>query len=844
MKLKFLTPITLLLAALSFSTFSVVASQTADRAPLTGGSSKISFDLAGAWEVSASGSNDWFAATVPGCIHTDLLAAKRIPDPFYRDNEKQVWWVGEQAWAYRRKFEVTPDLLQRQRVLLRCEGLDTLATIRLNGQELGKADNMFRTWEFDVKSALRSGENEIGITFASPFPYMQSRKAELPAKMQERSWVRKEPCQFGWDWGPKLVTCGIYKQIAIVAFDTARLSDVLILQDHSQKGRVDVQVQVAAETTGSSAVRAVVSVRDNQKEVGTAEMALAEGKGIGTVTIKEPKLWWPNGMGDHPLYTVETRLLDAKGKVLDQSSKRIGLRTLKLLPPDKRTHAPLRFEVNGVQYFSKGANCIPFDSFNTRVTPDILRRYVADAVAANMNTLRFWGGGYYEEDELFDACDELGICVWLDFKFACSGYPTSDNAFMENVRMEARDQLQRLRHHACIGVWCGNNEIAMMKAMPQADYDKLFKDLLGSQVKEFAPQANYVPGSPDCGDNHSWEVWHGGKPFESFRKQSGFMSEFGLQSFPEPKSVRLYTDEGDRGSVLSPVMVSHEKDGGAKGIKKIANYIQQYFKPTKDFDSTLWLSQIMQAYGIKMGAESWRQNMPNSMGCVFWQYNDCYPVASWSSVDYYGRWKALQYAARHFYEPLLVSGVENLGDGTVDVFISSDAMEACRGKVSWIASDTSGKVLEQDAKVLEIPAHQSQKVCTVNLSKECKALGVNAVLTWLKLEVGGKIVSENLVLFTAPSQIELADPQIHCDVKESKDGYVVTLTAQKPALWAWLTMKDGDAKYSDNFIHLFPVSPKQIIVKPTQHISLAELKNRLQVFSLFDTYAPKMPDAL
>ena len=797
----------------------------------------VCLDLGGTWQVAQEGKTDWIPASVPGNVHTDLLNAGKIPDPFYRDNEKQVQWVGETGWIYKRAFQVSNDLLQRDRVLLRCEGLDTLAAIKINGKEIGRADNMFRVWEFDVKSALRSGENEIEITFASPFPYMKERKAQQPEKMKDRAWLRKEPCQFGWDWGPTLVTCGIYKNIGLVAFDTARLSDVLILQDHSQKDRVELQVQVAAETARAAALRAVVTVRDNQKEVGSAEVALAEGKGCGTLTIKEPKLWWPAGMGEHPLYVVETRLLDSAGNLLDQSVKRIGLRTLKMLPPDKNTQAPLRFEVNGILYFAKGANCIPFDSFTSRVTPEILRRYVADAVAANMNTLRFWGGGYYEEDELFDACDEMGICVWMDFKFACSGYPALNDEFMENVRMEARDQLRRLRHHPSIAVWCGNNEIAMMKCMVSEEYDKLFKDLLGAQVKELAPDANYAPGSPDCGDNHYWKVWHGGKPFESYRDQSGFMSEFGLQSFPEPNSVRLYTDESDRNSILSPVMVSHEKNSGVKGIDKITNYMQQYFRPAKDFDSTLWLSQIMQAYGIKMGAEYWRATMPKTMGCVFWQYNDCWPVASWSSVDYYGRWKALHYAARHFYEPLLVSGLEHADKGTVDVFVTSDCMEACRGKASWTATDLNGKVLEQCAQDMEIPARQSQLICTADLSKQCQELGTNGVLVWLKLEVGGNTVSDNLVFFTAPKELNLANPDIRCEVTESKDGFCVTLTAQKPALWAWITLSEGDAKYSDNFVHLFPGSPKKILVKPAQPISLGEFEKRMRVQSLFDTYS-------
>ncbi len=302
-------------------------------------------------------------------------------------------------------------------------------------------------------------------------------------------------------------------------------------------------------------------------------------------------------MGEQPLYAVEVKLLDAGGKVLDQSDRRIGLRTLNLLAPDGEN--PLRFEANGVPFFAKGANWIPADAFANRVTPEILRRYVADAVAVNMNTLRFWGGGYYEEDALYDACDEMGICVWLDFKFGCSSYPAFDDAFMENVRREACDNLRRLRHHPCIAVWCGNNEISLMTGadwsdtvMGRADYDKLFKDLLAQQVRELAPQANYVSGSPDCGDTHNWEVWHGNKPFDFYRNLTGFMSEFGFQSFPEPKTVRAYTNESDRDSVLSPMMKWHERNGDGKGCDKIYDTMMVYFQPPKNFEVALWLSQI------------------------------------------------------------------------------------------------------------------------------------------------------------------------------------------------------------------------------------------------------------
>ena len=682
--------------------------------------------LNGPWLVAQAGKIEPIPATVPGCIHTDLMAAGKIPDPFFRDNEQTVQWVSEKTWVYRRTFTVPPETLQFDRVLLRCEGLDTLAAIKINDQAVGTADNMFRLWEYDVKGTLRPGENEIEITFRSPLPVMQERQARRPLyewigshEPQGRAWVRKEPCNFGWDWGPVLITCGIWRNISVEALNHARLEDVLILQDHSVPNRVTLSFQIKAESTPQKTLQAAIEVGYKGATVGKTTVEMPDGSGRAAIAITDPKLWWPAGMGDQALYEVRVELRDADGQALDTLSRRIGLRTVKLLEKDDQNS--LRFEANGIPFFSKGANWIPADPFANRVTPDVLRRYVADAVAVNMNTIRFWGGGFYEDDALFDACDELGICVWLDFKFACSAYPAFDDAFMENVRLEARDNLKRLRDHACIAVWCGNNEISLMtkeewskESMGRADYDKLFKGLLAAQVKEFAPQANYVSGSPDCGDTHYWQVWHGGKKFDEYRKLTGFMSEFGFQSFPEPRTVRSFTAEEDRTSLVTPILNWHQRS--PKGNEKIRDMITAYFNPPKDWDSALWLSQILQGYGIKMGAEYWRQTMPKSMGCVFWQYNDCWPVVSWSSVDYYGRWKALHYMARRFYAPILVSGLENPDKGTIDVFLTSDRLAPCRGTLSWQVTDLAGKSLQEGFVECDIPERQSQKVKTLGLS--------------------------------------------------------------------------------------------------------------------------------
>ena len=804
--------------------------------------------LNGAWEFAPAGGGEWRPATVPGCVHSDLLAAGKIPDPFYRENEKAVQWVGETNWVYRRTFQVSTSELAHDRVLLRCQGLDTFATIRVNGRELGRTDNMFRTWEFDVKPVLQAGTNSIEIAFESVLPYMKQRNTERPLyewagshEPKGRAWVRKEPCDFGWDWGPVLITCGIWKPIELVTFDEARLADVAILQDLSDKTKAELTVQIKAETTKPSDLRAVVHVTQANRPIAQEELNLVDGAATAHLTVHDPMLWWPNGMGKHPLYDVQVDLLGVNHTLLDRTVKRIGLRTVQLLPADN-THS-LRFAVNGVPFFAKGANWIPCDPFPNRVTPAELRRYVAGAVAANMNMMRFWGGGYYEEDALYDACEEMGILVWDDCKFACSSYPAFDPAFMENVRQEIRDNVRRLRHHPSIAVWCGNNEISLMtgpkwstNSMARADYDKLFTGLIGGEIKQLDPQALYVPGSPEVGDVHYWQVWHGGKPFEAYHSLNGFMSEFGFQSFPEPRTVDTYTAPEDRTSLFTPVMEWHERSAG-DGNKIISDMMQRYFMPAKDFDSALWLSQILQGYGIKSGAEFWRQNMPLSMGCIFWQYDDIWPVASWSSVDYFGRWKALQYMARRFYAPGLVSGRAETTNQSVAVYVTSDLLHSSRGRLSWQVTDLNGKSLERGNQTLDLDAQASRIAKKLDVAGLAEQHGATNLLVWLELKVPGQPVSKNLVTFVYPKELNLRDPGLKTSVRQTGEEFHVKLTAKAPALWTWLTLKNSDARYSDNFDHVRPGSPVEMTVKPQRSMTVAEFKNELQVHSLYDTYS-------
>ena len=798
--------------------------------------------LNGKWTVHQVGKQESIPAAVPGCIHTDLLAAGKIPDPFYRENEKAVYWVGETGWVYRRTFTVDPATLKKSRVLLRCEGLDTLAAVKVNGVEVGRADNMFRQWEFDVKGALKAGANEIEITFDSVLPTIavgqerQSLHTWGGLLGKGSGWVRKAPYMFGWDWGPALLTCGIWRDISVVAFD-ARLGDVAIRQDHSRKGKVELAVRASAEGAARSVA---VKVSFDGKTVAEAEGELVEGSVEAHLSIDDPKLWWPNGLGDQPLYEVSVDLLDGGGKVIDRQSRRIGLRTTELQL--KTDDHPLRLLVNGVPIFVKGASWIPSDNFPTRATAESLRRYVDDAAAANFNTLRVWGGGIYENPAFYDRCDERGILLWHDFMFSCNCYPAFDAPFMANVRAEISDVVKRLRHHPSIAVWCGNNEVGYLVGdawddthMARADYDALFKQLIPVVVTKLDPGAPYVPGSPELGDQHYWGVWHGKLGFETYETIHGFVTEFGMQSFAGPRTVATFTTPEDRASVFTDVMKAHQK---STGNELILHYLDDNFRKPKDFESTLWLSQIMQAYGIQWGAEHWRRERPASNGVLYWQYNDCWPGQSWSSVDYSHRWKALHYAARRFYAPLLVSGEADEKKGEVRLFVCSDLMEESHGTLAWTVADTDGKNLAEGSDEVEIPKQTSRMAKLVSVADALATVGKGRLMVWSTLTVSGKVASENLTLFVRPKDLALSDPSLKADVATDGDGFAVTLTAGRPALWAWVSLDGIDATYSDNFVHVRPDRPVVIRVTPREKMTVEQVLEKLRVRSLKDTYAP------
>jgi beta-mannosidase len=822
-------------------------------------------DLNGRWTVRQYDQPDdsMLEAVVPGCIHGDLLRAGAIPDPYYRENERELQWIGDADWIYRREIDIPADVLAHDRIELQADGLDTLATVTINGRVAGHADNMFRSWAFDVAGYLKPGHNVIEIRFASANRHVRRRDAkrrvyrwgQTGLSVAAFSWIRKEACNFGWDWAPVLVTCGIWRDIRIVAFDRARLADVHVRQRHA-RGKVDLTVDVSAERIGRVRLSATVTVTRNGRRVANVTVPLRGRRATLEMTIARPALWWPRGLGSQPLYDVRVELHTPDGERLDRWHRRIGLRRLELIRRPDRWGESFHFSANGKPFFAKGANWIPADAVLSRLHPNDYARLLSDAAEVNMNMLRVWGGGIYEHDAFYDRCDELGICVWQDFMFACSTYPTFDAEFMASVEAEAVDNVRRLRHHASLALWCGNNELEQGlvsdtwtdHTMSWADYGKLFDRLLPRVVRAHDGERTYWPCSPHsphgdrkdfnnptCGDAHLWSVWHGRQPFEWYRTcEHRFNSEFGFQSFPCPATVRRYTLPEDR-NVTAPVMEWHQRSGIGNAV--IMQYMLDWFRVPRDFDATLWLSQIQQGMAMKFAVEHWRRSMPRGMGTLYWQLNDSWPVASWSSIDGYGVWKALHYMARHFYAPVMVSAVEDVGRGRVDVHVVNDRLGAFRGALRWTLTTAAGESLATGREPASVPGGRSRRVTRLDVAEPLARWGAADLLVWLTLEANGGVVSRNLVSFARPKAVTWRDPRIRATVTEAANGaFRVRLSAKATAPWTWLDIENARVRYDDNFVHLRPGEPQDITLVPAEPMALETIRDRLAVRSLRDTY--------
>ena len=677
----------------------------------------LQMDLNGTWRMQGGGFD--CCGQIPGSVYSFLLHNGLMEDPYYRQNELKALKLMEHTYTFSRSFDFVPT---GDRVLLHCDGLDTLCDIYVNETHVAHTENMHRTYEFDITELLQEGTNQIRVVCHPVDAYIKERQEKefLPgssAAMEGFGHLRKAHCMFGWDWGPRLPDAGIWRNICLLVLNSARITDFHVLQRHEEN-----RVFVTPLVTTDREAEVIVTV---QAPDGYSFAVAANQE----TEIVEPQLWWPNGLGAQPLYTFRADLIGENiTEVQDSQTLRIGLRSMKLIREKDVYGESFCHEVNGIRFFAMGADYIPEDNILSRVTRERTARLLKQCVDSNFNAIRVWGGGYYPDDFFFEICDELGLIVFQDAMVACAMI-RGDEASKADFKEELRDNFRRMRHHACLAIISGNNEVEetftytdnQKSLLLKDDYIEIFEGLVPDVIKEVCPYIPYVPSSPSScghfidptnenyGDCHYWQVWHGNKPFTEYRnKYFRYLSEFGFQSFPCEKTVNAFTEEQDR-NIFSRVMEMHQRNTAANG--KIMNYLSATFLYPTEFGTLLYASQLLQAEAIRYGVEHFRRNRGRCMGTLYWQLNDIWPVASWASIDYYGRYKALQYVAKRFYSPVLISCKET-GETTgrphvvmepefydfetkAQLCVTNDTLVPVTGLVKWALRDSSGNILQE-----------------------------------------------------------------------------------------------------------------------------------------------------
>ena len=816
------------------------------------------------WSFRNCAKKKWLPAVVPGCLHRDLRREGEIPDPFFGTNELELQWIEECDWEYRAQFNVKAALLEEEVVDLAADGLDTVATVTLNGKEIARTENMFTPFRWSVKKHLKEGANELLIRFDSAMNYVRTthndrefREFNDPVGHSNR--IRKQQCQFGWDWGPRLVTVGVWRDIRLVGWTANRLASVCVRQVHHENGAVDLEL-----TPELARPEADVTCHWKLK---LNNIIVAQGEG-DTIRVEQPQLWWPAGQGDQPLYNLQVEVRSENGTTIGYWTRGVGLRTITLDQPKDEWGEGFRFLVNGRPVFAKGANWIPAHSFVAGLTRSDYERDLRSAVEANMNMVRVWGGGIYESDDFYDICDELGLMVWQDFAFACTQYPGGDD-FVELVRPEARGQIRRLRHRASLALWCGNNEIWMLNRKVLTDpeevtlrenYERLFHEVLPEIVAENDPMTSYWPSSPWrrdgthgheagelSGDSHFWDVWHSRKPVKSYELWNfRFVSEFGMQSYSSPATNATFCPKDDT-NVFGPVMENHQKN--AAGNQIILDYVSRMYRFPHTQNDLIYLSQLNQARCMQTGVEHYRRLMPRCMGSLYWQLNDTWPAASWSSLEFTGRWKALHHAAKRFYAPALVSAhvpgdelttIGNYRKSTVDdvhLYTVYDAPKPTRAVLGWDLMHLDGRRLSGGTKRVQLRPGESVLQKSLDLRRVVSKHSRDDVYLRIGLDVDDKRVSEETVFLSPPRFMHLPRGTVKAGVK-MKDDKTALVTFASPVLQHRLAfdLAGTDYRATDNFFELYPDEPRTVTVKLTRKSTAGKVKRALSWRSLVDTY--------
>ncbi len=814
------------------------------------------------WEFRQVGNTKWFPANVPGTVHTDLLTNGLINDPFYRDNESSLQWIDKVNWEYRVEFAINNEMRSADRVALVFEGLDTYADVYLNGSKLLSCSNMFVPSLTYVDPANLFDKNVLLMHFKSSviegLSLLEEYGLPLPADNDQSEtggigpnkvsvFTRKAPYHFGWDWGPRLVPTGIWRDVFLKPIIAANINDVYVKQKSLTKKSAELEIEVGVDVFIDEELTINVLINDRP---GKTVSIKADNTNSGyplsktikiPVTIENPALWWPNGHGKQDLYKISTTI-SHKDRIIDVHEQNIGLRSVELVQKPDSQGESFFFRINGKAIFAKGANYIPMDVFLPRVTPDKYEYIISSAAKANFNMLRIWGGGIYEDDLFYELCDKYGIMIWQDFMFACAMYPGNDK-FLNQVTQEAGSNIKRLRNHPSIVLWCGNNEIEQAWGPYEENrgwgwkqrydskerqiiweaYDTTFHSILPALVKKFNPETPYWHSSPSAGmgrlashsnqsgDMHYWGVWHGKEPIDDFTKyKARFMSEYGFQSFPEYESVKLYTETDDH-DINSPIMKIHQRSG--IGNQRILDYMAQSYKIPNNFEELLYVSQLLQAKAIDKAIRFHRSEMPYCMGSLYWQLNDCWPAASWSGIDYYGRWKALHYTVKEaFKDRALYISLQN---NSIVIKAISDKDEPTNATLNVNLMDFYGKSLWNRPFSVTLPSNSSKMLSSIELNKIPALQHRTDALLYVTLSVNGKVIESQKFYFSEPKELKLPFPDVNIYIRERPGKYELEITSKNLCKNLMLVSEGNAYSFSDNFFDILPGETKIVTVETT-----------------------------
>lgn len=813
------------------------------------------FDLSGVWELRSEADKINVAGRLPGCNYLDLMASGVIEDPFWGENEKEMTKLAEKDYEYARNFTITADYLKEERIDLVVSGLDTLAEIYINNHKIAFTDNVHRTYRFPIKEFISEGVNRIRIIFKSPLPYLEEKnsKDKIPFSMgmgiDGISHIRKVQCHFGWDWGPVLPPVGISGEIGLQAYSDARIEQVSITQKH-EADKVTLFLETVVDKVKTNDInnyQLKIKITSPSGIVYFEEGAVSGRALKASVDINSPELWWSNGLGSQKLYLVEVSLCKLEEE-LDVWNKKIGLRTIVLDTSKDQWGNNFRFLVNGVPVFAKGADWIPSDSFVTRTSREDLEFYIKSAKESNMNMLRVWGGGYYESEDFYELCDEYGILIWQDFCFACAPYPFYNSEFLENVEAEVRDNIRRLRHHASLALWSGNNEIelvAMMWKKNKVLYDaniSFFHDILPQWVKQEDPVTPYWPGSPNSGtkgsnpndlnigDTHLWQIWHGMRPIEYFRKlPTRFCSEFGMESLPSMKTVREFTDKQEP-SIFDPVMLAHQKSKG--GNQKMLFYLLAKYRNPAKLEDFIYLSQLVQAETVREATEEWKRNFGRCNGAIYWQYNDCWPVASWAGIDYGKQFKAVMYKAKQFNS--LLSASADIAKDKAVIHVINEYPETFRVTLSCTLEDFRGKILWETNKEITIGATQAVKALDIPFAEGLKGNKKSDAVLVVRLLEDDKLVFQQTRLIVPDKKAGLTTPKVSKNLKLTGSKGELTLLSDTFARYVFVEIDGITTPLSDNYFDLLSGKAYTVTFDLPEGFDASGLEQRIKVKTLAD----------